>query len=217
LILLSEKAVYLPDHRALLVSDVHLGKAETFQHYGIPIPAIVNGVTLERLTQLCDRTQATRLIILGDLFHARAGLVPEVLAGWRHFLQQTKIQADLLMGNHDRPLSASLEALDLTCWSSGMTLDRLTLSHEPLPSGKTVAPDGLNICGHIHPCVQLGQGRDRLRLSCFHWQSRSRCLTLPAFGEFTGGYTVRPEPGDIVYGIADGQVIDLSSGPVSGG
>ena len=79
LTLLPERAVFCPSEQALLVSDVHLGKAETFQHYGIPVPGAVNGATLHRLAQVCDRTQARRLIILGDLFHAQAGMVDEVI------------------------------------------------------------------------------------------------------------------------------------------
>ena len=47
--LLDDKALYLPDEEALLVSDVHLGKAETFQSFGIPIPNQMNEENLDRL------------------------------------------------------------------------------------------------------------------------------------------------------------------------
>jgi DNA ligase-associated metallophosphoesterase len=204
LTLLPERAVFCPTERVLLVSDVHLGKAETFQRYGVPVPGAVNGATLNRLAQVCDRTQARRLIILGDLFHAQAGMVDEVIDAWLAFLHHTGVQAELILGNHDRPLIETLAQLSLICWAEPVPLGAAILSHEPLANG-----EALNVCGHIHPCVRLGQRRDRLRLPCFHWQMDRRCLTLPAFGEFTGGYDVRLGRGHIAYAIAEGQVIPL--------
>jgi len=33
---------------------------------------------------------------------------------------------------------------------------------------------------------------------------------LPAFGEFTGTYTVKPKAGDRVFVTADGRVVEVS-------
>jgi DNA ligase-associated metallophosphoesterase len=201
--LLPEKAVYLPAIKALLVSDVHLGKPETFQRHGIPIATQVNIATLARLQHACDRTQAEHLIVLGDLFHARIGLVDEVIDFWLKFLAQTGLEVSLIVGNHDRPLTATLAQLSLTCWTQPMHLHNLILSHEPLPT----TSGALNICGHIHPWVRLGQGRDRLRLPCFYWEKYPPRLTLPAFGDFTGGHEVPVGANAIAYVIAEDQVI----------
>ena len=34
----SERAVHLPAHGALLVADVHVGKAQSFRRLGVPVP-----------------------------------------------------------------------------------------------------------------------------------------------------------------------------------
>ena len=47
------------------------------------------------------------------------------------------------------------------------------------------------ICGHVHPCVKIGDGRDKLRLPCF--ALKSKLLLLPSFGELTGGYELLPQ------------------------
>ncbi|HEY9889735.1 MAG TPA: ligase-associated DNA damage response endonuclease PdeM [Candidatus Obscuribacterales bacterium] len=206
LTLLPEKAAYLPTHHALLVSDVHLGKAETFQHWGIPVSSQVNQDTLTRLQRVCDRTQARHLFILGDLFHAQAGLVDEVMDTWLKFLAVTQLEAHLILGNHDRALAATLSQLSLTCHQRPIDLDDLILSHEPVP-----LTAGINVCGHIHPCVRLGGRGDRLRLPCFYWEARPRRLTLPAFGEFTGGYEVAIAPDTTAYVIAEGAVIPFGA------
>ena len=205
LTLLPEKAVYLPAQAALLVSDVHLGKSETFQHFGIPIPSQVNQATLQRLQQAQERTQAQQLFILGDLFHARAGMVDEVIDGRLKFLAATQLEAHLILGNHDRPLAAELSQFSLTCYTQPIDLGELVLSHEPLLDSK-----GLNVCGHVHPCVQIGGQGDRLRLPCFYWEASFNRLTLPSFGDFTGGYTVSIDQATIAYAIADDAIIPFS-------
>jgi len=42
-------------------------------------------------------------------------------------------------------------------------------------------------------------------------------MVLPAFGEFTGVADVEVEPGDRVWVIADGTVVDVSTGVSSDG
>lgn len=199
--LLSEKAAYLPEQKALLVSDVHLGKSETFQRFGIPIPNQINQATLQRLKQACDSTQADALFVLGDLFHARAGMVDEVIDSWLKFLAETQLDAHLILGNHDRALLDFLSQLSLTCYTTPIDLGPWVLSHEPLPLSL-----GVNICGHIHPCVRIGRGSDRLRLPCFYWEASQKRLTLPSFGEFTGGYDVELGSGATAYVVAEDTV-----------
>lgn len=206
LMLLPEKAAYISQLDALLVSDVHLGKSETFQHFGIPVPNQVNTATLERLQQACDRTQAQQLFILGDLFHAKAGLVDEVIDSWLKFLAATQVDAHLILGNHDRHLVEDLSQLSLTCHTHSLELMPWILSHEPFALAK-----GINICGHIHPCVRLSGGGDRLRLPCFYWEAQQKRLTLPSFGEFTGGYDVSITPGITAYVVAEDAVIPFAN------
>jgi DNA ligase-associated metallophosphoesterase len=204
LVLLPEKAAYLPTASALLVSDVHLGKSETFQRFGIPVPSQVNQATLDRLQRAWEHTGARQLFILGDLFHAAAGMVDEVIESWLTFLQRTQLETHLILGNHDRALAQPLSQLSLTCYTDPIELSPWILSHEPLPQSP-----GINVCGHIHPCVRLGGRGDRLRLPCFYWEGQLNRLTLPSFGEFTGGYEVALSRQAIAYVVVEDTVIPL--------
>jgi len=200
--LLAEKAIYIDQLRLLLVSDVHLGKSETFQAKGIPIANAINQVNLERLQKLCETYHPTQLIVLGDLFHSRFSMVPEVLEAWQHFLETCGAKVQLLVGNHDRALIPQLSGLSMQCVDAAIQCDRLLLSHEPISQ-----PGFLNICGHIHPCLNLKTRLDRLRLPCFYYSKHPQQLILPSFGEFTGGYEITLKPGSIAYVIADNAVI----------
>ncbi|TVQ10564.1 MAG: ligase-associated DNA damage response endonuclease PdeM [Leptolyngbya sp. DLM2.Bin27] len=206
LLLLPERAIYIEDLGALLVSDVHLGKAETFQHYGLPVPSQVNDATLQRLEGLCAQYSPEHLWILGDLFHGMEGLTDEVMDAWLRFLHRTQVSAHLILGNHDRRLQATLSQLSVECFVEAVAVAGVLFSHEPDLDGSC-----LNICGHIHPCWRLSLGGDRLRLPCFHWQARQQRLTLPAFGEFTGGHDIALAAGEVAYVVAEGAVVGFAA------
>jgi uncharacterized protein len=205
LLLLPERAIYIEALEALLVSDVHLGKAETFQHHGLPVPSQVNDTTLQRLEQLCKQYSPGHLWILGDLFHGMEGLTDGVMDAWLRFLHRTQVSTHLILGNHDRRLQATLSQLSVECFVEAVAVEGVLFSHEPDLDG-----DRLNICGHIHPCWRLSLGCDRLRLPCFHWQARQQRLTLPAFGEFTGGYDITLAAGEVAYVVAEGAVVGFA-------
>lgn len=205
--LLPQRAIYLEQLGTLLVSDVHLGKSETFQAAGIPIPSQVNHQTLERLQTLCHQFQPQQLIILGDLFHARSGLTPAVLQSWANFLQTIQIPVRLIVGNHDRPLLPRLKDLSMECCPESITVDHLIFSHDPQPQ-----KGHLNLCGHLHPCLRLKSRLDRLRLPCFYLERSPHLLILPPFGEFTGGHEVTLKKGTAAYVVAESAVIPFEGG-----
>ena len=201
--LLDDKALYLPDEEALLVSDVHLGKAETFQSFGIPIPNQMNEENLDRLRSLCQQTNPKKLFILGDLFHSRQSLVPEVLIAWDSFLKEIEAETTLIVGNHDRRLISALPPLAMDCLVDAVPVGSFLLSHEP----EVLHDSVLNICGHIHPVVGLRSRTDSLRLPCFFVEYAQRRLTLPSFGEFTGGYEVTLAENTCAYVACEGEAI----------
>jgi metallophosphoesterase superfamily enzyme len=50
-----------------------------------------------------------------------------------------------------------------------------------------------------------GSGRQKERLPCF--LIGEHVALLPAFGSFTGTFTVKPNPRDRVYLVAEGEVL----------
>ena len=205
--LLDDKALYLPEVGALLVSDVHLGKAETFQSAGIPIASQMNNENVSRLRSLYHQTQPQNLFILGDLFHSRKSLVPEVLIEWETFLREISAKVTLIVGNHDRRLVSVLPPLSMDYQIEAVGVGPFLLSHEPESNHNAV----LNICGHIHPVVKLRSRTDSLRLPCFFVEHSLRRLTLPAFGEFTGGYEVNIKQNTCAYVVCEGDAIAFAA------
>ncbi len=117
IVLLPGRAALLPTTRTLVCADVHLGKAATFRRAGLPVPEGSAQQDLKRLAGLITMHDAHRLIIAGDLFHARAGCTPRVLGEFTDFREQIRQQSDtevvLVLGNHERSLGRQFSPQDL--------------------------------------------------------------------------------------------------------
>jgi uncharacterized protein len=201
--LLPEPALHWRD--TLYIADPHWGKAAAFRAASIPIPGETLGADLERLNRALERTTARRLVILGDLFHAKHGKVDHVLntvQEWRS--QHANLDVLLVRGNHDRGAGDPPAEWRFRCVDAPYSDPPFTLQHHPDPSDS-----GYVLAGHVHPAVVLtGKGRTQLKLPCFFFGQRVGIL--PAFGGFTGTAVVTPQNTDSVYVVVDGVVLCVS-------
>lgn len=212
--LLPERGVYWPDQRMLLVADTHFGKEATFRHHGIAVPSGSTDGTLATIGRMLDRTAAIRLVILGDMFHARSSLSQEVCESIDRFWDRhDTVEFVLIRGNHDAHVGSlpnhwPIEVVDPGTplgglESTGCASQRLGLAHHP---GEVSEGYDLVLCGHIHPAIRMSDRRDQLgKVACF-WLT-DRQLVLPAIGQFTGTHTVTPGPTDRAWLVAEDQVI----------
>lgn len=197
------RAVYWKREKALLISDLHLGKTAHFRRQGIPVPEAVSDTNWDKLISLLLDCQPERVIFLGDLFHSQLN------REWDDFCQLiarfAPVRFELVPGNHDILQTNQYERAGLIVQPEHLHLPPFILSHHPLP---TVQQGWYNLSGHIHPCVWLrGKGRQRLKLPCFYFGKQQGIL--PAFGAFTGTATIDVRNGDRVFVIAEDQVWEV--------
>lgn len=204
LVLMPERAVFEPVSRTLYVADLHLGKAAVFRARGLPVPQGTSAGTLLRLSRAIDRSGAQRLVVLGDFLHARESQSQgtlEALGAWR--AAHPDLPCFVVEGNHDRHAGRVAAHWGFEQVNGDYVDGALRGVHDP--AGASVATHW-TLAGHVHPVVRLGSRHDTLRLPCF-WLHK-RVLTLPSFGEFTGGYLIRPAPGDALFAVGE-QVLPL--------
>ena len=140
IVLLPGRAALLPATQTLVCADVHLGKAATFRRAGLPVPEGSAQQDLKRLTGLVERYEARRLIIAGDLFHARAGCTPQVLREFTDFHERLRRVTDpevvLVLGNHERSLGRQFSPYDLgiDCCVEELIEPPFRFVHEPAVS-----------------------------------------------------------------------------------
>lgn len=191
----------------MFVADVHLGKAATFRNLGrVPVPSGTTESTLSRLSAALDETGAGKLIVLGDLWHAKAGRDERTLDQVREWrARHEAVEMTLVEGNHDRRSGRLPPELRMAEVPERTAMAPFLLCHYPDPH-----PEGYVLGGHVHPAARLvGAGKQELRLPCFLFGKRVGIL--PSFGDFTGSALVRPVAGDGVFVACEGRVIAMGS------
>ncbi len=210
LLLLPGRAAIVPASRTLLVADLHLGKAATFRRAGIPVPEGSAQRDLERLAQLVRGHDVRRIVVLGDLFHAKGGCTPEVFAEFaalRARIADTAVV--LVLGNHDRAVGRLPDSLEIDACVPSLDEPPFHFVHEPATHVTASSRELFTVAGHLHPTVSIrSPSGDRLADRCF--VAEPSVLVLPAFGSFTGGHRVEPTEGMRLWIARDDGVVDVT-------
>ena len=177
--------VYLPEHNALLVSDLHLEKGSYHRaKTRAPIPVYDTVDTIARLRSLIDEYAPAEVYALGDSFHdTEAGQrMTEMVRNDLNEITHMVERFTWILGNHDPDIPKGLIGEQAYTVSLGGFL----LSHEPM------SMDGqFNVCGHFHPKIELKTRAGKQRLPCFITDKRR--MIMPSFGTFTGGLSIEDD------------------------
>jgi len=179
LVLDREGVAWAPDHRALLVADLHLEKGSSRARRGFLLPPYDTRETLSRLAALVAAYDPARVIALGDSFHDVGG--PDRLGDEeRGMLAAAQAGRDWLWltGNHDARLPDTIGG----AVADTLVLDGVGLRHEP---GAGAPPE---IAGHLHPVAKVRLRGRAVRARCFATDGAR--LVMPAFGAYAGGLNV---------------------------
>ena len=195
LTLTNQRAIYWEGERALILSDLHIGKTAHFRKHGIPMPHDILLNDLERLKLLIHHFDVKQLIIVGDLFHAEMNSDIQTFKSWLKGFEHLNLI--LIRGNHDRQSKKVLKELQIEEVTQ-LVKPPFLFIHETFNE----ASDYYTISGHIHPGVLIkGKGKQKLKLPCY--QLTSKQLILPAFSLFTGLNTNAISEDAICYAFTD--------------
>lgn len=179
IVLMPERCAFWPARRTLLVADLHLGKCETFRAFGAPLPTAVNREMLDRLTCASAQRGAERILVLGDLLHAPAGLTPALLDEVAEWRRSTDVEFSVVPGNHDRHLAKVTDPWNIRIMDPGTSEGPFAFHHFP------VETDRFLWCGHQHPAKIFRRGSESIKLPGFI--IGSKIGILPAFTRFAAG------------------------------
>ncbi|QGL81381.1 phosphoesterase [Stenotrophomonas maltophilia] len=197
LVLLGARALYWPARQALLLADLHLGKADVFRRAGIALPGGGTGKDLQRLQGLLDARACREVWILGDILHGpahRAAWYQQWL-GWRE--RNAALDVHVLRGNHDQQLPHAELQVQI---HDEVRLPPFLLRHEPVPDAELHV-----IAGHLHPQIALPPLRRRFPA----FRLRDRMTLLPAFSAFTAGIVPVPAAGEQMVACVDNGLVAL--------
>lgn len=199
--------LWLPEHRTLIVSDLHLEKGSSYAaRSGQFLPPYDTRETLACLHEAVVRHDPVRVVALGDSFHDARG--PERMEpGDRALVAALQEGRDWvwIAGNHDAAVSEGVGGR----YADALTLGGLLLRHEP-SAGE--APG--EIAGHLHPCGKVAMRGRAVRRRCFVTDGTR--LVMPAFGAYAGGLNARDKAieglfpkGFTAHLLGDGRVFAI--------
>jgi uncharacterized protein len=202
--LLAKRGIFWPEKQTLFIADTHFGKEVTFRRHGIAAPRGSTQGTLATIAEMIAECQASRVVLLGDMFHARSAISTDIGESLdAFFAAHLPLRTTLVLGNHDRGMSKLIERWPIEIVDSGTSIDCISISHLPQPPSPSTR---LLMCGHLHPAYRFSSRTDSVgKLPCF-WLSH-RQLVLPAIGEFTGTQVVQPRGTDQTWVIVEDQII----------
>lgn len=194
LLLLADKALYWPQQKALLIADVHFGKAAAYRALGQPVPQGTTTANLRRIGALMQQYPTEQLIFLGDFLHAPGSHAASTLTALRNWRKQNPdISCILVRGNHDINAGDPPADLNIKIVTEPYLIAGFALQHMPTPHATHHV-----IAGHIHPTFRLmGKGRQSLILPCFHHEPT--VTLMPSFGDFTGGFIMDNGPDKKIF------------------
>ena len=173
-------ALWWPDHRALILADLHLEKGSGIAARGAGLlPPYDTRATLCAIEALFRRYRPAMLISLGDSFHDR-GATARLGHEDSHRLRRLTAATDWIWieGNHDPEPPAGV---------GGRALGEIALGPLVFRHQATGGPAG-EVSGHLHPKAAVRVRGRRLTRRCF--VTNGARLVLPAFGAYTGGLCV---------------------------
>jgi len=199
-ILTNQRALFWEREKALILSDLHIGKTAHFRKNGIALANHIMKSDLERLSALIEFFQPEKFIVVGDLLHAGDNSDVDEFCTWKK--QYTDIQFYLIEGNHDRISEVLEKKLCFQHKSEWLEIDGITFIHD----FDTAKPE-FQITGHIHPGIVLNSAVKNIRLPCFALSSNQ--LLLPAFSEFTGLDTKNLPKNSTFFVFTDVEIYEI--------
>ena len=198
----NQRVIFWQKEKALILSDLHIGKSAHFQKSGIPIPSSILREDLLRLENLILHFKANNLLIVGDLFHAEYNTDLDEFKVWLQRFENLKIR--LIKGNHDRLSNRIYEQFDIEVFGSSLQMKTLKFVHDFTSIDKNC----FTISGHTHPGVFIkGKAKQRIKLPCY--QVTKDQLILPAFSLFTGLNTKNAPKKCKNYGFTDDGIFEV--------
>jgi uncharacterized protein len=203
-LLSAKKAIFWEAEKTLVLSDLHLGKSGHFRKAGIAIPQNIIKEDLFRLLSEIQFFNPEKIIIVGDLFHSTMNKEHELFLRWRKDISQIAIH--LVKGNHDILDAAWYKNANIIVHENNYMIGNFIFTHDV--NDEKDIEEKYCFSGHIHPSIIMkGTARQNMKLACFYFSKNY--AVLPAFGKFTGTFSLIPKKEDVVFALVENKIIQM--------
>ena len=226
-------ALFIPEKKALVIAELHLGLEYQLFKSGITIPPQGERFR-ETIEKLIEETKAKALIIVGDIKHKVPGStiredkeIPKLLNNLKE-----KIKITLVKGNHDDRIEEIIPEGVKVYSSHGLKIGKYGFFHgHAWPSKKLMNCDYL-FMAHIHPALEFkdkfgyrfilhvwlkGQLNKELIKKKFKIKKTGQLTTfvLPTFNNILGGVAVNKVAEEEVIGpLLKNKIFDTNNSKI---
>lgn len=164
--------LYLPEHNAFIISDIHIGYEESLNRRGILIPRNNYADLFLRLEKSLEHIKKSnvieRIIINGDLIHEFGKISKKEKELTHKFIKFLSSYGKVLLieGNHDKALKYFVDESIII--EDRVLLGKILVMHGDKIVPKDVLKDVTTIIiGHEHPAVNISSGLRIEKCKCF--------------------------------------------------
>jgi len=180
----ADRAVYLDDADAVVVADLHFGRADASR---VEAPIDAGELIRQRVRALLDRFAPATIVFAGDLLHSFDRLptaAVDAIEGLWADCVDANTEALAVAGNHDSRLA--------DCWP-GSVADAVTLDDGTVVCHGHAPPEQRGhryVVGHAHPAITI----EGVKRPCYLFGADAyrggELLVLPAFTTLAGGVDI---------------------------
>lgn len=160
--LVNEPVAFIPEEKALVIAELHLGLENELFKKGIVIPPQRENFQ-KKLERLLKLVKAETLIIIGDIKHKVPGMSLREEKELPKFLQYLKERVELILvkGNHDGKIEEIVPKNVKVYGSEGFKLKKYGFFHGHAWPKKELMKCEYLFSAHLHPAFEF---KDKLGL-----------------------------------------------------
>lgn len=198
---ISHPVLFLREHSALILADIHIGYESYLKNKGIYLPQRAYSQMRSIIEEVIDITKAKSLVFLGDIKHEFGKPSPQEWVEVKDllsFLLNKGIEIHVIRGNHDNYIIAILSKFNIPLHDPCMIINNIMLihGHKEVEIPKEIK---IIIMGHEHPAVSsIDSTGSRYKFKCFLIGKieKRRLIVLPSFSPLSLGMGINEIPKD---------------------
>jgi len=214
-------SVFIPEHRTVVMGDLHLGYEESAQENGVLLPRFQLGDLMQRLSGMIKG--AKTIVLNGDIKHEFGRILEQEWSDALRIIDWLSSRAELVIvrGNHDTMLEPLLRKKGIPLHDFHVVGSYYICHGHMLPKDEDIRDARTIIISHEHPAVTLRDGARKETYKCFllgHYKGKN-LIVLPSLNLLTYGNNIseakRLSP--LLHDISDFEVFVVSGKVMSFG
>ena len=192
--------LFIKELNLLVISDLQLGQEEELRSYGSFVLDKELISAKERLKTVFEKSNATRLLINGDIKHEFSRINKQewdALLELFSFIKKQGIELILVKGNHDNMLEPIIKKANLELLEYYLEDGFLFCHGDIEPKKSLLAQANTVVIGHEHPALGIDDGVrvETMKAFLLGKYKNKELIILPSFSEVTQGTNILTSTG----------------------